>query len=331
MTKKNTQAPKPSPRQMAESGKYNNQTSQKVQGSNNIIQGDKNNYFLKPFNLIKGIIAGTLITLNLFILPSIVLISACFMFINPIKKLKKYFTWFQQVYLPPYWADINNLILKFMTPIEWEIKGKGELNIQDWYFLICNHQSWADILVLDKIFNRKIPKIKFFMKKELIWMVPICGLACFVMGYPFIKRHRDRKGLMQDIETAKKISQSFKDKPTTIANFLEGTRFTPEKYALEKNSPYKHLLPPNPLMLAVVTEALTGYMNHIINVTIIYSKKPASIWSLLSGEIKKITVHYEVLPIDNDLCGDYLNDKNFRKRSQERIKQIWLAKDQLIK
>ena len=154
--------------------------------------------------ILRGIIAVILIILNLFILPSIVLISAFFMLITPIKSLKKYFIWFQQVYLPPYWAGINNWILDFLIPIRWEIRGKGELSNNNWYFLICNHQSWADILVLDKIFNRKIPKIKFFMKQELLWMLPICGLACFVMGYPFIKRHKDRKGLMKDIETTKK-------------------------------------------------------------------------------------------------------------------------------
>ena len=285
----------------------------------------------KLFGLFKGSFAGTFIILNLFLLPSLVLISAFFMLITPIKKIRKYFIWFQQVYLPPYWADINNLILKFMTPIEWEIHQTGELSTKNWYFLICNHQSWADILVLDKVFNRKIPKIKFFMKKELLWLIPICGLACFVMGYPFIKRHRDRKGLMQDIETTKKISQSFKNRPTTIANFLEGTRFTSEKHQLEKNSLYQHLLTPNPLMLALVTEALNGYLNEVINVTIVYSKKPASIWALLSGQVKKITVYYDVLPIDNDLRGDYLHDKDFRKRSQVRIKEIWLTKDQLIK
>lgn len=286
--------------------------------------------YLYIWNFLKGIIVGTLITLNLFILPSIVLISAFFMLIIPIKKWRKHFIWFQQVYLPPFWTDINNLILK-LIPVEWEVHGQGEINNKNWYFLICNHSSWADILVLDKVFNRKIPKIKFFMKKELLWLIPICGLACFVMGYPFIKRHRDRKGLMQDIETTKKISHSFKNRPTTIANFLEGTRFTSDKHQLEKNSPYQHLLTPNPLMLALVTEALTGYLNQLINVTIVYSKKPMSVWALLSGQVKKITVYYEVLPIDNDLRGDYMHDKDFRKRAQERIKKIWLAKDQLIK
>lgn len=281
-------------------------------------------------NITLGIFSLILILLNLFILPSIVLISAFLRFITPIPAWRKFFSWFQQVFLPPYWADINNLILTYMTPVEWEIHGSGELNTNDWYFIICNHRSWADILILDKIFNRKIPKIKFFMKRELLWLLPICGLACLAMGYPFIKRHRDRKGLMQDITTTKKISRTFKNRPTTIANFLEGTRFTPEKYAQEKNSPYKHLLIPNPLMLALVAEELSACLKHIINVTIVYSKTPASIWSLLSGKIKKVTIYYEVLPIDKDLCGDYMQDKEFRRRFQERVKQIWLAKDKLL-
>ena len=91
-------------------------------------------------------------------------------------------------------------------------------------------------------------------------------------------------------------------------------------------------------MLPLVTEALSGYINNIINVTIVYSKNNSennsknliSMWSLLKGDINKIIVYYEVIPVDNNLCGDYMQDKNFRKRSQEHIKQIWIEKDQLI-
>ena len=47
---------------------------------------------------------------------------------------------------------------------------------QEWYLMTSNHQSWADILVLQKVTNRRVPSLKFFLKQELIW-VPLLGLA----------------------------------------------------------------------------------------------------------------------------------------------------------
>ena len=31
-----------------------------------------------------------------------------------------------------------------------------------WYFIICNHQSWSDIIILQKFFLEKVPFIRFF-------------------------------------------------------------------------------------------------------------------------------------------------------------------------
>ena len=50
------------------------------------------------------------------------------------------------------------------------------LSPQEWYMVLANHQSWVDILILHRVFNNKIPFLKFFLKKELIF-VPILGLA----------------------------------------------------------------------------------------------------------------------------------------------------------
>ena len=34
----------------------------------------------------------------------------------------------------------------------------------DWYLVVSNHASAADIPIVQKIFNRKIPFLKFFLK-----------------------------------------------------------------------------------------------------------------------------------------------------------------------
>src|SRR5688572_23696002 len=68
------------------------------------------------------------------------------------------------------WISTNNGIHSLTKKIRWQIEGVDELKLDDWYLVVSNHQSWADILVLQKVFNRKIPFMKFFLKKELIWV-----------------------------------------------------------------------------------------------------------------------------------------------------------------
>ena len=74
------------------------------------------------------------------------------------------------------WISCNGLILALTQSIEWDVEGNTGLARRGWYLVVSNHQSWVDILVLQKVFNRRIPFLKFFVKRELIW-VPILGLA----------------------------------------------------------------------------------------------------------------------------------------------------------
>ena len=50
-----------------------------------------------------------------------------------------------------------------------DLAGVENLDPNGWYMVVANHQSWVDILVLQKVFHRKIPFLKFFLKKELFW------------------------------------------------------------------------------------------------------------------------------------------------------------------
>ena len=49
-----------------------------------------------------------------------------------------------------------------------------------WYLVISNHRTWADILVLQKVFNHRIPFLKFFLKQQLIWL-PVAGQVRWAM------------------------------------------------------------------------------------------------------------------------------------------------------
>ena len=64
----------------------------------------------------------------------------------------------------------------------------AELERTDWNVVVCNHQSWTDILVLQNTFLGHIPPLKFFTKQELIY-VPLVGVAMWLLGFPYVRRY----------------------------------------------------------------------------------------------------------------------------------------------
>ncbi|HEX5792862.1 MAG TPA: acyltransferase [Rheinheimera sp.] len=231
------------------------------------------------------------------------------------------------------WISVNNFTTRLFTRIRWHVTGLEKLSRQDWYLLLSNHQSWADILVLQNVFNRKIPFIKFFLKKELIY-VPIIGLCWWALDFPFMKRYSktflQRNPHLQgkDIETTRKACRKFRFKPAAIMNFVEGTRFTHEKHA-KQQSPYQHLLKPKAGGAAFVLGAMGEQLHNILDITIHYPAGIPSFWDYISGKVRDITVQIKVLPITPELLGDY-NDMQYRERFQQWINQLWQQKDQQL-
>ncbi|MCK4609201.1 MAG: 1-acyl-sn-glycerol-3-phosphate acyltransferase, partial [Gammaproteobacteria bacterium] len=203
------------------------------------------------------------------------------------------------------------------------------------YFLICNHQSWIDILVLHKVFGERVSMLVFFLKKILFWAIPMAGWACWALGYPFmqrptksyLKKYPEKKN--SDLEAIHHFCKKFKEDPVTVISFLEATRFTPEKKQ-HQHSPYKHLLKPKANSFAFVLSAMGESLQDIINVTIIYPKQGISFWSFICGKIDKVIVRYEVIPITPELRGDYAKNRDFRLSFQKWLNELWQQKDQLI-
>lgn len=282
-----------------------------------------------------GIIALLLNIINIIIIPVLVIIFALFMYILPIKTWRKKCSWIVHEILPDIWVHANNVIIFLTTKTEWDVQGTGELSKEGWYFIICNHQSWLDIIVLERVFAHKTPILKFFMKRQLLWALPIAGLACWIVGFPFVKRyskeylqkHPEKAG--EDLEITRKACEKFKDQPIAIINYIEGGRFTTQKHKAQ-TSPYKHLLKPKAGGFAFVLSAMQQHLHSIINVTIIYPDEKVSLWRFMCGKVKKIIVRYEAIPISVELIGDYYHDPHFRAYIQDRLNQLWAQKDQLI-
>ncbi len=233
------------------------------------------------------------------------------------------------------WILGMNTILRTTQPTVYDIEGLEGLSKKQWYFINCNHQSWADILVLFITFHGSVPFLKFFLKKEL-FRVPVMGTAWWALDYPFMERfskaflekNPHMKG--KDLETTRKACERYRHTPVAILNFIEGTRFTKEKHARQQ-SPYRHLLRPKAGGFAFALAAMDGKIRNMLDVTIIYPPAPFTFWDYLCGRIEKIAVWIEKIPVPADfLRGDYLNDESFRDRFQAWVSALWQQKDDFI-
>jgi len=229
------------------------------------------------------------------------------------------------------WIAVNNLNQRMFNGIRWDVKGIEDLDPKGWYMVVANHQSWVDILVLQNVFHRKIPFLKFFLKKELFWF-PVLGQAWWALDFPFMKRY-SRQFLKKhphligrDLEITKRACEKFRNIPVSVMNFVEGTRFTREKHTRQK-SPYAHLLRTKAGGLAFVLAAMGDKLQHIVDVTIAYPQGVGTFWDFVCGRVKEIRVHVKTLPISSDMMGDYLQDPQFKREFQNWLNLLWHQKD----
>lgn len=230
-----------------------------------------------------------------------------------------------------FWIRVNNVQQNWFLPTRLEIDGVGNLDPKEWYMLVANHQAWADILIVVRTFGTQIPGVKFFFKRSLLW-VPVLGLALWGLDFPSMSRHskaaiaRDPSLKGRDLERTRKACARFRHHPVTIINFLEGTRFTPEKHR-QQNSVYRHLLMPKAGGLAFALNAMDGQLHQLLDLTIHYEGGVPSYWNYVRGRVRTIRVQVRQVPIPADLLGDYEGDPEFRARFQQWVNTLWQQKD----
>ncbi|MCP1338438.1 acyltransferase [Idiomarina sp. M1R2S28] len=234
------------------------------------------------------------------------------------------------------WAYCMSMMFQLTQRMEWHIKGDLDIHEKGWYMVMANHRSWVDVLVLMHLTRRHMPMPRFFLKSQLMW-IPIIGWGCWVLDMPFMKRYSkellEKKPHLKgkDITTTTRSCAKFRHIPTTVVNFCEGTRFTPEKHA-KKQSPFRNLLPPKAGGTAFSLQIMGGQFEAILDITIVYPgtyKRPV-VWHLLSGQLKNVYVDIKTRPITEDLIGDYASDEAFRAHFQQWLNQRWQEKDQTI-
>ncbi|MDN3608602.1 acyltransferase [Vibrio ostreicida] len=234
------------------------------------------------------------------------------------------------------WATVNLGILSMSNRIEWDIEGGEGLSKEGWYLLLSNHISWTDIVVICSVFKDRIPMPKFFLKQQLLY-VPFIGMACWALDMPFMRRysreyllrHPEKRG--QDLSTTRRSCAKFQHTPTTVVNYVEGTRFSEEKQS-KSNAEYQYLLQPKSGGIAYTLAAMGEQFDSIIDVTLAYPQnthKPFR--DMLMGRMTKIVVRTNVIPVDETVRGDYFNDKPYKRRFQQWLTEIWQMKDERLK
>ncbi len=288
---------------------------------------------MKYFSSLFAVLALILVMLSTLLHTSILFVLALFKWLLPFQSTRKFLS-LLLIKIAESWVAFNSWLIDVVTPTKFIVTGMDALKYEGWYLVISNHQSWVDIPVLQKIFNRRIPFLKFFLKAELIW-VPFLGLAWWALDFPFMQRYSKSKLKKyphlkgKDTEATRKACERFKHLPVSVMNFVEGTRFTPLKHD-RQNSPFKDLLKVKAGGIAFVLDAMGDCMKSILDVTIVYSEGRPTLMDLFAGRIRHVKIDIVEREIRPDLIGDYENDNAFRIHFHNWLNSVWQEKQQTI-
>ncbi len=232
------------------------------------------------------------------------------------------------------WIAGNSAWMRLTQRTSWDVQGLENVEYRGWYMVCCNHQTWVDIFALQHLFNRRIPLLKFFLKHELIY-VPVMGLAWWALDFPFMRRHSEQylrkhpEKRLEDLETTRRACRKFARLPTSVMNFVEGTRFTKEKHAAQR-SPYRHLLKPKAGALALALNALGDRFDSMIDVTIVYPDGAPTFAEFLRGEVERVVVRIERREIPAEFFAPDAAESKGRKLVQAWLHELWEHKDRQI-
>ncbi len=287
----------------------------------------------KVLSPVLAVSALGLVMLSTLLHTSFLFLMALLKWLLPFHPVQKFLSRFLIV-IAESWVAFNSWLIDMVTPTKFIVTGMESLKYEGWYLVISNHQSWVDIPVLQKIFNRRIPFLKFFLKGELIW-VPFLGLAWWALDFPFMQRYSKSKLKKsphlkgKDIEATRKACERFRHMPVSVMNFVEGTRFTPLKQERQQ-SPFKDLLKVKAGGIAFVLDAMGESMKSILDVTIVYADSRPTLMDLFAGRIRHIQIDIVEREIRPDLIGDYANDNAFRSHFHGWLNGVWHEKQKTI-
>jgi len=282
----------------------------------------------------QGAITLTLMTIQTIVLTLVIFVFALIKLVIPWGRARHTISHWSSS-LGELWISINNSILWFYRGLEWDIELPEGLDRKGRYLVFCNHQSWVDILVLQRCLNRRVPFMRFLLKQKLIW-VPFLGVAWWALDMAFLRRYtkqqvrKNPELKSRNLENAARACEKLKHIPVSMTAFPEGTRFTEAKHE-KQQSPYNHLLLPRFGGVGQILYSFDHTLREVVDVTIFYPDGAPTFWQFVSGQVSKISVRVNLKPIDAALAG-----KNFREDSEAEMQlkswlnDIWLENDRRL-
>ncbi|MFW5908337.1 MAG: acyltransferase [Desulfosalsimonas sp.] len=290
-------------------------------------------YFLPP--LIRGILTFALYVAFTVPLSLFLFTVAIVKLLSPFRAGKLWSSRVTDWIASGLWVRCAMWTHRLTGRIGWETRGIEKIRTKQWCLIVSNHQSWVDIIVLVHVLAGRVPPYKFFIKKELLW-IPFFGQCLWALDFPIMKRYSRAfleknphlKG--RDLETAKKSCEKFKEIPVTVMNFVEGTRFTPEKHRIQQ-APFNHLLKPRAGGLAMTLYAMGDLLENLIDITIVYPEGAPGLWDFFCGRVSRIKVEARVINIPKEFSRkNYFTNSDVRQRFNQWLNRIWKEKDEIF-
>ena len=288
---------------------------------------------IKLKNIFIGIFSSFILISNTLILAVLMIPLGVIKFLIPLKTLRASFTRII-IKIGELWIDVNSSWVIYLHKPNIEITGEENLNGDSWFLSTSNHQSAADIFIVQYITNRKIPMLKFFIKYELKY-VPVIGICWWALDMPFLKRYTQKqikknpklKG--RDYKKMKKSLEHYSLHPVSIFSYAEGKRFTEKKHKLQK-SEFTNLLKPKEGGMALALSVIPS-IKFLIDITIIYESPKRSFWDYLCGRLKNIKIFVKKIEIPKEFLNEKLaEDDRLRSNFKAWLNNIWKDKDDLI-
>jgi 1-acyl-sn-glycerol-3-phosphate acyltransferase len=217
------------------------------------------------------------------------------------------------------WWILN--VLGIELEIDDDLQVLGILSATDSPVVMCNHQSWFDIFLLQTLISGRGPILKFLIKVELLW-VPVLGWICLALNFPRLSRKGDAKSRSKDLRSVESASLRLADDPGGLLIFPEGTRFSQEKRG-NSDSPHQHLLQPKSGGLTVIQRSMPEDTN-VLDISIRYNRGDMNCWRCMSGAVDEIYVKVESFQMrDVQDVTEWLNKR-------WAVKDSWLASQKKI-
>ena len=283
--------------------------------------------------LFVGIASTVCLLSNMVFWSSLLFLAGILRLIVPFKDWRNFWT-SVTIVVGEACISCNNAWITVLHRPSIEISGMEDVKKNNWYVATSNHQSWGDILVLQKITNRKIPLLRFFMKDVLKW-IPIVGIVGWALDMPFLKRYnqeqmeKDPSLRGKDLKQMKKAFKRLEVNPGTVFSFAEGTRFTEEKHKAQ-SSPFTYLLRPKAGGVGVTLSTMP-FISTLLDFSICYASETKTFWDFLCGNMSEIRIRVRKLDIPKHLLNkDYSTQIEYREELKKWLYEIWESKDNFL-